>query len=401
MKRNKTRQPRPVYRIENKGRRWTLLTPDGRPFVSLGVTHTGAAGSLRHGQAGREAVVRRMVAHLREWGFNTAGYQHPAEIREQMPFIADTNLVAIPYFMSKPRYPDVFGGYARVMHRLVHEMCAEAKSNPNLIGYYWTDTPRLDLDTARRLVNDDWVSAIRRNPAIFPGKRRYVAFLRERHAGSPERFRNLYGLRLEDPELLESDFSHLKLDDPPIHRDDYEFLRLIAREYYRGAGEAMEREDRKHLVFGDRYMLSDLPTEVLEEAMPWIDVVAVQSEELRFERELFDRIYRIARKPILICDHTIGFSAGQPGHPGQCATEAEAARACERYLSEAFATPYIVGYHRSYMDRFSKSRGRIMQGLMREDGSIYETLVEGTTRASRAVLTTLSEGNPTARSPHL
>jgi hypothetical protein len=87
------------------------------------------------------------------------------------------------------------------------------------------------------------------------------------------------------------------------------FLRLIAREYYRAAGEAMEREDRKHLVFGDRYLLADMPTEVLEEALPWIDAIAVQPYEPRFEKSRFNRVYRIARKPILICDDAFSFPA--------------------------------------------------------------------------------------------
>src|SRR5262249_22657870 len=190
-------------------------------------------------------------------------------------------------FVAQPRYPDVFGGFAGAARHLVHQMCAPVKGHPNLIGYYWTDTPRWDLDTARRLVNDDWVSAIRRNKAIYPGKQRYVAFLRERHQANPEAFSMAYGMELNAPTLLDADFAGLPLDDPVVHRDDYDFLRLIAREYYRAAGQAMEREDRKHLVFGDRYMLSDMPIEVLEEALPWIDAVAVQPHGLRFEKALF------------------------------------------------------------------------------------------------------------------
>jgi len=85
-------------------------------------------------------------------------------------------------------------------------------------------------------------------------------------------------------------------------------------------------------VFGDRYLLDDLPTEVLEEAIPWIDVVAVQPSGARFERDAFERIYRIARKPILISDH------------------AWSSRAYDDYLAEAFERSYIVGYHREYRD---------------------------------------------------
>jgi hypothetical protein len=397
MNRNKTRQPRPVFQIAQRHGRWMLIAPDGSPFISLGVVHTRAVPGFRDEAGERRIPLSEKIAtNLHEWGFNTAGYHHPAELRDRMPFVADTYIAWVPYFVPQPRYPDVFGGYAGAVRRTVHQMCAPVKSNPNLIGYYWTDTPRWDLDTARRLVNDDWVSAIRRSQAIYPGKQRYVAFLRERHGANPDAFRKLYGMDLHDPFILHADFAGLPLDDPVVHRDDYDFLRLIAREYYRGAGEAMEREDRKHLVFGDRYMLTDMPTEVLEEALPWIDAVAVQPYEARFEKARFDRVYRIARKPILICDHAVSFPTARYPETGwpKCANEADAARAYQEYLKEAFAQPYMLGYHRChYMDRFSKSNGVLMQGLVREDSTPYPTLVAGVRRANRAILETFQHGN--------
>jgi hypothetical protein len=397
MNRAKTRQPRPVYRIEQRHGRWMLIAPNGSPFVSLGVVHTGAVPGFRdEARERRTPLTEKIAANLQQWGFNTAGYHHPSELRDRMPFLADTYIAWVPYFAPRPRYPDVFGGYGGAARRAVHQMCAPVKSNPNLIGYYWTDTPRWDLDNARRLVNDDWVSAIRGSQAIYPGKQRYVAFLRERHGANPDAFRKLYGTDLYDPSLLHADFAGLLLDDPVVHRDDYDFLRLIAREYYRAAGEAMEREDRKHLVFGDRYLLTDMPTEVLEEALPWTDAIAVQPCEPRFEKDRFDRVYRISRKPILICDHALSFPTARYPETGwpKCASEADAARAYEEYLKEAFAQPYILGYHRChYLDRFSKSRGVLMQGLVREDWTPYPVLVEGVRRANCAMLETFQWGN--------
>jgi len=393
------RAKRPVYSIAHVSGRWMLQRPDGAPFISLGVAHLAAAAAYRTAAQPEDRLrfVEQVVVNLREWRFNTAGYHHPAEIRDRLPFIADKFLALIPYSVAQPRYPDVFGGYARAVGHLIHRMCTVTKSNPNLIGYYWTDTPRWDLDTARRLTNDDWVSAIRRNSAMFPGKRRYVAFLCERHRADAGAFHAAYGLNLDERSLLDSDFAGLPLENPVVHRDDYDFLRIIAREYYRAAGEAMEREDRRHLVFGDRYMLNDLPAEVLEEALPWIDVVAVQPYHARFEKERFDGIYRIARKPILICDHAIGFPTQKYPKTAweQRATEADAASAYEHYLSEAFAEPYIVGYHRChYADRFVARRGWLMQGLLSEDATPYAKIIESARRANVAVLEKLGVAAP-------
>lgn len=187
--------------------------------------------------------------------------------------------------------------------------------------------------------------------------------------------------------------SLLKFSYPVVHRDDYEFLRLIAREYYRVAGEAMEREDRRHLVFGDRYMLGDLPIEVLEEALPWIDIVAVQPFQVRFEREAFDRVYRLSRKPILICDHASNFPTDS--FPStlwpQCATESDTARAYGDYLAEAFERPYIVGYHRcQYIDRAMPDTGALKQGLIREDEPPYETFVDSVDRTNKRIIKRLT-----------
>jgi len=355
---NKMRPKRAVYAVGQVGARWTLIAPDGTPFVSLGVAHLAnilktEAFQSRYG-ADRRAACEAIAEDLRAGGFNTAGYRHPVELRELMPFIAEVYLAQVAYWMPQIRYVDVFSpSYPKAVNNLIRKMVSAVKANPNLIGYYWTGTPRWDLDLARRQISDDWVSMIRRLPAPHVGKQRYVSFLRERHVASPSEFRAAYGMELGDVDtMLARDFSDLPLNDPIVRRDDYEFLRLIAREYYRAAGEAMEREDRRRLIFGDRYMLDDLPTEVLEEAIPWIDVVAVQPSAALFERESFDRIYRIARKPILICAHS-----------------SDAARAYDNYLSEAFERSCIVGYHtdqyidRTFVESVKRTNDRIIKRL--------------------------------------
>jgi hypothetical protein len=335
---NKMRPKRAIYGVGQVGARSTLIAPDGEPFVSLGVAHL--ANTLKteafHSRyaADPRAACEMVAADLRAAGLNTVGYRHPVEMRGLMPFMAEVYLAQVAYWMPQVRYVDVFSpGYPKAVNNLVRKMVSAVKANPNLIGYYWTGAPRWDPELARRQINDDWVSMIRRLAAAHVGKQRYVSFLREQHVSSPSEFRAAYGNDLGDVDtMLGRDFSDLPLNHPIVRRDDYEFLRLIAREYYRVAGEAMEREDRRRLVFGDRYMLDDLSTEVLEEAIPWIDVVSAQPSGARFERDAFERIYRIARKPILISDH------------------AWSSRAYDDYLAEAFERPYIIGYHRECRD---------------------------------------------------
>ena len=45
--------------------------------------------------------------------------------------------------------------------------------------------------------------------------------------------------------------------------------------------------------------------------------------------------------------------------------------------------PYLVGYHRcQYIDRFVHNKGILKQGLLREDGSPYEELIDGVRKAN-------------------
>lgn len=55
-------------------------------------------------------------------------------------------------------------------------------------------------------------------------------------------------------------------------------------------------------------------------------------------------------------------------------------------MIEAFSRPYVIGYMRcQYIDRFSSRRGSSKLGLLRDDGTPYQLLVEATRRASKEV----------------
>ena len=112
MNRAKTRQSRPVYRIEQRHGRWMLIAPNGGPFISLGVVHTGAVPGFREACERRIPLTEKIAANLQQWGFNTAGYHHPSELRDRMPFLADTYIALVPYFAPRPRYPMFSAGMA-------------------------------------------------------------------------------------------------------------------------------------------------------------------------------------------------------------------------------------------------------------------------------------------------
>lgn len=389
------------FRIGKQGTRDGLIDPQGSPFFSLGIVHVGAYPEgegrvLFEDKYGGDwlNLTPKVLSDFEDWSFNTAGYHSPVTMAEHMPIMRDSYPAPIAYWMGRPAYPDVFDpAYREKVEQQMASACAPVRDRANLIGYYWTDTPQWDLGRARSRWGTDWVSAIRSLPPSAPGKRRYVAYLHEvcRDAAEMEAYTG--GAGLPPDGLLGSDFARLDLDCPVVARHDRGFLRTIARQYYRIAFEATRKADANHLLFGDRYLVGDLPPEVLKEALPFVDVLSVQPYEVGFDRAFFDDLHARTGKPILICDHAINFPTA--AHPQtvwpQCPGEQEAAQAYAAYLWALFECPYMVGYHRcQYIDRVVPGSSLLKQGFLQADETPYDTLLDQVRRTNREILAAFS-----------
>ena len=334
-----------------------------------------------------------MVSDFQDWGYNTAGYHSPLSLLEHLPFLQDCYPAQISYWMGKPAYPDVFDpAFQTRVENLLEAACAPVRGHRNLIGVYWTDTPQWDLNKARARWDIDWVSAIRSLPSSAPGKRSYVEYLLRTIHGDDDL--KLYLGNKAKPEdafhrLMETAFEDLDREHPVVLRDDKGFLRLIARKYYQITAQATHHAARGHLLFGDRYIAGDHPDEVLEEAVPHIDVVSIQPYGNVFDREYFEPIHAKTGKPILICDHAINFPVS--GYSGtvwpQCASEEEAALSSTKYLRDLFGCSYMIGYHRcQYIDRVVPGTSLLKQGLLQSDETPYTLLIEHLRQANQEIL---------------
>jgi len=375
------------FTVAEDDSRWQIIAPSGKAVFLIGMNHLNDGSPA---DVGRRAYLDVADQRLRDWGLNNLGYGAPAELRGQMPFLLETRFTTGSQFdeAGKFRYVDVFdAAFQTEVRRKVREVCAASRDHPNLIGYYWTDTPRWDITLARRLRGDDWVSTLRRLPSTAAGKRAYVDFLRERYDNDPARFTRAYGHAIASfDDLLLYDFREFDRDTPAGQADDRAFLGRIAAELYRVTGEAYRAHAPGRLIFGERYKLRDHPDEVLREAAKWIDVLSIQpgpsvgprpgpgTDESEFDRAEFDRLHQLTGKPILICDHRLSYR--RPEFPvtlwHQFATEQEAFDATRRFTLAAAARPYVIGYqHCQYRDSFSPERGNMLKpGLVRADGTV-------------------------------
>jgi agarase len=400
-----TAQPTGFFRLAQTGGRHHLVTPDGRPYLALGINHLDMLQgqpikgglSVRGDAAFRDYWVQTLRPQFADWNLTTLGYGAPASLRTQAPWFATITLAAIEKHRSDPKrntpdgyyFPDVFDPVwvNDVAERIVNA-AAPLRNDPFLIGYFWTDTPTWDLVKTRALRGTDWVSALRTLPPTAPGRQAYADFLGKRYANRLGDLNHIYGLDLTAPEQLrEADLNSIAVGRHVVQEDDEAFLAQIARRFYEVAGRAQREADPNHLVFGDRYLAGDAPESVLEAAKPYIDAVAVQPGDrytslypasTQFPEDDMDLLHTVAGKPVLICDHAISFPTAD--HPRtifeQMPDEATAARATADFLQAAFAKPWMIGYLRcQYIDRPAGYGRGLRQGVVRGDGTPRESLV--------------------------
>ena len=343
------------FHLDHRNGRICLIEPAGTPFFSLGVNHIQNI-LQKTDQEDEEQVCVEVHENLLTWGFNTAGYGSPRALCRRMPYFAPIYLTKNANYHGDHefKYPDVFDPVVQEEFReIIRYEIKQQEDHPNLIGYYWTDTPQWDLKRAQETRGTDWVSTIRDLPEDSFGAKRYRKFI-EDGGGSDEAF-----------------------------------LRLIARELYRVIGEETRRLAPNALIFGERYLIHDHPVCVVEEALQYIDVLSIQPGGAIFPATYFDELYAMYQKPILLCDHQCSFPT--PKYPKtmwqQMESEDAAGKAYAIYVKEAVSKPYILGYQRcQYIDVFETHIGVLKQGMLQEDQSPYKTLAAHISQANQMAL---------------
>lgn len=401
------------FRVEKIRDRWWLVTPEGHGMIVLGVNHlteikTAAAYprtifAQRFGKDWQR-VFTEVERQCRAWGFNSAGFHTPEELRCTMPYIISTSFASASFWHDPLAYVDVFTPeFAALAGTKAIAAAAEMKANPMAIAWTWTDSTSWDIKLTRQTRGTDYVSFMRDLPPDAPGRQRYTAFLRERHGGDLARLNAAYGSAFPSFEVVGG--PELNHDREAVFADDREFLRLIARHYYRTISTVFRREHPTGLLMGDRFHLRDHPDEVLEEAAKFIDVLGIQPgdhfypplakltrpDETWFDAAEFDRLHKLTGMPIVIADHQCGFFDQQTPKTGgwfQYATVEEAAASYDRFLRDAFARPYIIGYFRcQYLTIYKEQQlKRYKQGLLRPDGTPFEDYVAAVKKTNREIM---------------
>ncbi|MBM4153546.1 MAG: hypothetical protein FJ221_00745 [Lentisphaerae bacterium] len=354
------------WTLEQRGGQWGLLTPAGKPFLILGLSHASGAWHSDDGRLTPEEKAKRLATlkqDLRDLHFNAVGYV--PELVSEFAYIHNADrLPGSPgtatvkgQTASKNQhlYQDVFDpAFKARLNKQVQDICAKTAGDTNCIGYWWTDIPVWSPRQQKQKFGLSYVDFIRTLPEAAPGRVRFESWKRENAAAEEEAF-----------------------------------LVLIARELYTATAEAYRKFAPGRLLFGERYnTIPGAPLEIIAECGKVVDVVSFQPYEKTLSGETLDKVHAMTGKPIMISDWNFSFPVGGytntmwPPFPNDSA----AAKAYEAYLVSAFAKPYILGYYKcQYRDQVLAS-GQLKQGLRDQDGKLYGDWAQSIARIHRSLL---------------
>jgi len=309
------------FSLGQRGDRRFFVDPEGRPFWSLGMNHIDAT-TLRYPDSGdiwrtrfgnsMEAWLQHVREDLLDWSFNSVGWVqevvtiNPENHRHSRNFTYEEyQWLDMPYCHLLPfaethqwevesRQPDFYSqGFEDWCDYVARDHCVRMRDDPKLIGYFYVDCPM-------------WVHTARHNDWKGP---------------------------LFDPARLDSASGRQELRD-------------LATRYYRVTHDAIRRYDPNHLILGDRYEANaPLPVEVVEAALPFVDVLSFQCFDTPENIETKMRTWAdLTHRPVLVADSAQRCPHPDTGWPPQT-DRANDPEAHGRVLDMLLGIPECVGYH--------------------------------------------------------
>lgn len=305
-----------VFTLGERGGRWWLMTPEGRPFFSIGLNHidpsplrftsNGDLWQRKYGNSMQRWLQEAVGPDLRAWGFNCVGWAQEVVTRGETNHrhsraftLEEYQWLGLPYCHLLP-FADFHQWDVEVKHPrfdapdwidwcdyVAREHCARMRDDPLLIGYFYIDCPT-------------WIHT-------RPG--------------------NEWKGPLFDPARLQSDAGRRELFD-------------LATAYYRTTHAAIRRYDSRHLIFGDRYEAGQpIAAEVIQAALPYVDVLSFQHFATPEKVEPNLRHWHVETgKPVLLADHAAVIRApdGSSQHDGA---------GYAQMLRTLREIPGCIGYH--------------------------------------------------------
>lgn len=348
-------EPEGFFSLVQRQEHWWLVSPDGKPFFSIGLNHIDPA-SLRYQEnihiwrdkyngSTSKWIEESVTPNLRLWGFNTVGWVQEVTVqqwRHSRPFTVDEyRALDMPFCHLLPfteshqweqhtRHFDFRSSeWAEWVDYVARSHCAELSGEKNLVGYFYSDCPTWIHDRP----HSTW-----RGPIFDPGR-------------------------------LDTESGRKELTD-------------IATQYYRTTHDAIRRYDPHHLILGDRYEANaPISTEVIDAAKPYVDVLSFQ--DFRDPLTHLDEWHTRTGMPVLLAD-----SAKVPRPIPQGGFVPNNGEAYAQILEGLFENPGCIGFHLCGAYQRNKARRR---GLLDEFEQPDKVNVDLITAANQRVARRMDE----------
>ena len=322
-------EPDGFFTLGKRKNHWWLISPDGKPFFTMGLNHIDPA-SLRYSEnlhIWREEyqgstlrwIQESVVPNLKSWGFNTVGWVQEVTVKKWQHSRAFTideyRALNMPYCHLLPfteshqwekhtvHYDFRSTDWKEWVDYVARSHCAELSEERNLIGYFYSDCPTWIHDRP----DNEW-----RGP-IF------------------------------DPDKLKTQAGRKELSD-------------LSLSYYKTTHDAIRRYDKHHLLLGDRYEANaPIAMEVINAAKPYVDVLSFQ--DFNDPIKHFRQWHESTDMPVLLAD------AARVNYRSQEFFKANDGNWYAEILAKLHDNPGCIGFHLCGAYQRNKARRR---GLLDE-----------------------------------
>ncbi len=375
------------FRTEHINGYWWLVTPEGNPFLSIGVdcvgihdytfidgrdgwfewlpdkndpvykscfshsnqhwfTHIIPEGTLfcfyranlikQFGDDFEEKWSKLAVFRLRKWGFNTIGAWSSVHLfkDKKIPFIIFIGLHGAPRIKNAPGYwgpiYDVFDpNFEELVNKRISDAVAPYKDNNYCIGYFVDN--ELSWDGI-------WRGAL--NAELEQPAKKALISMFEKKYSSIENLNQAWNTNF-------SDWNEIKLpekENEHIIEDKKTYVTQFAEKYFSTIANAIKTHAPNQLYMGCRF--AGFPDEeIWKTANKYADVVSTNI--YRRDVPSTHPRYRITEKPIIIGEFHFGATDRGMFHPGliHCENQKERAKQYEKYVESVATNPLFVGCH--------------------------------------------------------
>lgn len=395
------------FRLEQGEGRWWLVTPEGNAFLINGQDHVSPRAinqpynreywneklSLSPESSSEERITafynKKVAKDAKYLGFNTL-YSHFVPVGMNVtPYIPRAQTIYHEYWRTHDLAPhrpkwceenflDVYSdSFVEAVKATGQKLVDQRRhTDPWILAWCLTDVPILIPYEARPFPpgfyhkplpgTTTWPVRLRNLGADAPGKRAYVALMRQRYGNRIEGFNAAYNTAFDSwDSLAESEDWRTVIDingNIREERDNHAFLLDILDKAWGSQVEVLKQFLPNHMIWGDTLNLnSPLPDDLIQLYAEHFPVIVYQFYGATWEdhRLVMDRLRELTGKPVFSADSS--WAVPQPPHMPDplgphCADYFVAADRFEEVYHAAFKRPDFIGWGWcGWMDNWASS----------------------------------------------